>query len=333
VKSGYNVKSLMETSKTNIRVIEGVEELHAAAEIAALCHGRLRKRLPFLPERSAERFFWKIEWMAKNGVVLGLWRGGTLAAYLGGFLLENFRNAGPGCFSPDWSNGAADPETAFDDYRALYREIAPRWIAMGARIHSIMAYASEAGALEALSLTGFGRIVMDAAAPAAGLLERTGGGPLAAGIAIRRAEERDAEDLARLNAELAGHIGASPVLMPDTRGPDAQEWREWLAETDAVAFVAEDSSGILGFLKAQDPQFDVSDAVHDGNGLAINGMYCMPALRGQGIGRWLLGRMARHAIDSGKALMSVDCETTNLEAYCFWTRGFAPLSWSYERRV
>jgi GNAT superfamily N-acetyltransferase len=323
----------MNTCNTVISVLVKNEELRAAAEIAALCHGRLRKRLPFLPERAAERFFRKIERMAKNGVVLGLWRGGSLAAYLGGFLIEDFRNAGPGCFSPDWSNGAANPETAFDDYRALYREIAPRWIDMGAPLHSIMAYASEAGALEALSLTGFGRIVMDAAVPAANLVALAEAGTNAAGITFRRAEERDAEGLARLNAELAAHIGASPVLVPDTHGPDAREWREWLAEPDAVAFVAEDSSGIIGFIKAQDPQFDVSDAVHDGNGLAINGMYCAPSLRGKGIGRGLLGCAARQAQGSGKALMSVDCETTNLEAYGFWTRGFEPLSWSHERRV
>jgi GNAT superfamily N-acetyltransferase len=204
---------------------------------------------------------------------------------------------------------------------------------MGAPLHSIMVYASEAGALEALSLTGFGRIVMDAAAPAADLAALTEGGASAAGIMFRRAEEPDAEDLARLNAELAAHIGASPVLMPDTRGPDAREWREWLAEPDAVAFVAEDSSGILGFLKAQDPQFDVSDAVHDGSCLAINGMYCSPTLRGKGIGKNLLACLARWTQGSGKALLSVDCETTNLEAYRFWTRSFAPFAWSYERRV
>jgi hypothetical protein len=32
-------------------------------------------------------------------------------------------------------------------------------------------------------------------------------------------------------------------------------------------------------------------------------------------------------------VISVDCETTNLEAYGFWSRWFWPVSWSLERRV
>ncbi len=35
----------------------------------------------------------------------------------------------------------------------------------------------------------------------------------------------------------------------------------------------------------------------------------------------------------GKRLMSVDCETHNLEAFGFWTRLFTPVAWGFERRV
>lgn len=317
----------------DIGTLTGEEELRGAARIAALAHARLRAALPFLPARDAEHFFWKVKWMAERGVVLGLRRNGGLAAFMGGFPLDDFRNAGPGCYSPDWGSGAADAASAPADYRALYREIAPEWIRMGARIHALSLYSSEAGALETLSLTGFGRIVMDAARPAGDIAAPSADGADPGATAFRRAEPKDADALAGLSAGLAAHIGASPVLMPETRGPGAREWREWLAEPDAVAFVAEAEGAVVGFIKAQDPQYDVSDAVHCADCLAINGMYCLPALRCRGIGAGLLSALVRHARESGKTLMSVDCETTNPEAYGFWTRFFAPVSWSLERRT
>jgi GNAT superfamily N-acetyltransferase len=327
--AGRNAKDAV----VDIALLSREEDLHDAAAVSAVSHARLRSALPFLPARDDERFYWKVKWMAEHGIVLGLRRNGRLASFLGGFLIENFRNAGPGCFSPEWSNGALDQETAFSDYRALYREIASEWIRMGARLHALSVYSSEANALEALSLTGFGRITLDAARPTGEIAALLDGRAASAGIVFRRAVSSDARSLGGLAAGLAAHIGASPVLMPDTRGPDADEWRSWLGEPDAVAIVAENNNGLVGFIKAQDPQFDVSDAVHAEGCLAINGMYCLPELRGRGIGTALFAALALHARKDGKPLMSVDCETTNPEAYGFWPRFFAPVSWSLERRL
>lgn len=317
----------------DIKNIDTEEGVARAARIAALRHRGLRERLPFLPERSESGYAGKIGWMGEHGVLLGLWREGKLSAFMGGFLIENFRNAGPGCFSPEWSNGAADPATAFDDYRLLYRAMAPEWLRLGGRLHALSLLSGQDAALEALSLLGFGRIVMDAAAPTRSILEKAGKDPGVEGFSVRRAGPADAEALAAMNAALADHIAASPVLMPGTRGDDAQEWRAWFSETDAVVFLAEDGKGPIGYIQAQEPQFDVSDSVHAPDCLAIDGMFCDPAIRGRGIGRALLGTLAAHALDSGKAIMSVDCETHNLEAYAFWTRFFEPVAWGQERRV
>lgn len=316
-----------------IRPLAGAADTAAAAAIAAACHGRLRVTAPFLPARAADDYVGKVRWLAENGVALGLWRGGRLAAFMGGLLVDDFRNAGPGCYAPEWAHGAGDPASSFDDYRALYREIAPRWIEGGARIHALSLFASEAPAGEALSLTGFGRIVLDAAAPTTEVAQRSGARGPVRGASVRRAVEGDAEALAVMNARLAEHVGASPVFFPDPRGAGADHWRAWLAESDAVAFVAEDASGPVGYVKAQDPQSDVSDAVHDPSCLAINGMYCHPAVRGRGIGAALVSALADHAAAAGKTLMSVDCETHNPEAFAFWTRLFAPVTWSFERRL
>jgi GNAT superfamily N-acetyltransferase len=223
---------------------------------------------------------------------------------------------------------------AFRAYRDLYRDLAPSFIEDGARIHAVSLYAQEAEALEAFSLTGFGRIVMDAARPTEELIRGLGGTRPPAGYAARRAGASDAAALAGLDARLAAHIAASPVLMPHPQGRDEGKWREWSDGKDAVAFVAGAADGKLcGFLKAEAPQFDVSDAVHSDTTLAIDGMFVAPEARAIGVGRCLLAVLAEHARAQGKALVSVDCETTNLEAYAFWSRRFRPVAWSLERRV
>lgn len=341
----------------NIEKLTDRGELAEAAELAAAEHALLRETLPRLPPRDAADYLPKLEWMAREGEVLGLREGGALVAFLGGFILEDFRNAGPAAYSPDWCHGAARQEaskdqaskrtSAFHAYRLLYRELAERWVGRGIRLHAASAYATDSAALEALSLTGFGRIVLDAAveanelfrdlsqelSPAIALAEQERSSPQVEAIAVRRATRADAAELAVLNARLAAHIGASPVLMPGTHGADEAEWAVWLQGSDACCFIAEHGGRAIAYIRAEAPQFDVSDAVHGEKTLAINGLFALPEERGRGTATLLLTALAEEAVRRGMEIVSVDCETTNLEAYAFWSRRFAPVTWSFERRV
>ncbi len=279
--------------------------------------------------------------MAREGIVLGLFEGESLLAYSGAFIVEDFRHEGPASFCPDWCRAAAPGAKTFDAYRLLYRDLAPWAREKGALIHAGCSYSTDLEAIEALSLCGFGRIVMEAARPAAELAlalaaasaEAEGTGRRGARPRLRRAATADAESLARLDSSLAAHLAASPVLMPRTRGRDAVEWAEWLGREGTAAFVAEEEGRLLGFLKAEAPQYDVSFSVHGDDTLAIDGFFVEPARRREGLGLALLGAMAAQALGSGLGLMSVDCETTNLEALAFWSRFFRPFAWGFERRT
>jgi GNAT superfamily N-acetyltransferase len=321
------------TTNAEIYRIGAQDDIEAAARLSAANHARLVASRPFLRERGSGHYLPKLQWMTENGMLFGLRREGRLSAFLGAFRLEDFRNEGPGCFSPDWCHGSDGSPYAFSDYRSLYRHAARIWLDAGLPIHCVALHPSEPEAMEALSLTGFGRIVLDAAVPSAELADALPRRESPSGITLRRAGPEDARSLASMNGILAGHIGASPVFMPRTRGESESGWREWFDEPEAAAFIAEGDEGAVGYIKAQAPQFDVSDAVHGDDTLAINGMVVSPARRGAGIGRALLRMAGGHALSAGKALMSVDCETTNLEAYSFWTSFFKPVTWSYERRI
>jgi GNAT superfamily N-acetyltransferase len=300
-------------------------------------HRALRSELPFLPGRAPGDFLPRLRWLGENGVLLGLFEpGGRLRAYLGGFLIEDFRNAGPGAYAPDWGLGAAGSGGAgFDDLRLLYREAIPRYLELGARLHAVSIYASARDLLRAFALCGFGTIVLDAARPSPELSAELGDAGADPGApAIRRAAPGDAPALARLGAALADHIGSPPVCMPRTRGEGADAWEEWLADPERVAFLSLGGKGeIVGFIKAEAPQVDVSYSVHDVKTLAINGMFLDPAFRGRGAARRLLATLVAHASEAGFSMISVDHETTNLEAMAFWSRFFRPVTYSMERRI
>ena len=315
-----------------IEAIQGAQALEQAARLAASRHEELRKAIPFLPPRQSSHFLPKIAWMAQEGRLLCLKQDGKMRAFLGGFLLENYRNVGRGAYSPDWCHASNLGPGTFDAYRALYRELAPRWKAEGAHCHAIGVYASEIEVMEALSMTGFGRVMMDAARPVSDLLADLEARPRMPHH-VRRAMPSDAPALAELNAALAAHIGASPILMPDPHGLDETRWQAWLEEPHTVAFLSTEGGVATGYMKAQAPEIDVTDAVHGPGTLAINGAFVAPSHRGLGLGRALLLALVRQADHSGKELVSVDCETTNPEAVAFWTRHFRPVAWGFERRT
>jgi ribosomal protein S18 acetylase RimI-like enzyme len=314
-----------------LKAITSPDDIASAARLSKRSHERLRSRHPFLPTRSEGDFIPRIEWVTRKGIVIGLFETARLMAYLGAFPMENFRNAGPGSFGPDWCHAAARETDLTRTYRRLYRELAPRLISLGCRIHSFAVYSSESEIVNALELTGFGRIVMDAAGSTADLLTDLHIDP--ADCEISRSSPQDAPELSRLDSELAAHLAAAPVLMPNTRGKDSSEWEEWLSTPGCVAFQARQGVRVVGFIKAQEPQFDVSYAVHGESTLAINGMYVEVDSRCAGVGVSLLAHLVREAAATGKEIISVDCETTNPEAYSFWSRWFEPIAWGLERRV
>ena len=314
-----------------VKTISAATDIAAAAALSVGAHEHLRSELPFLPARSTADFVPRIAWMTQNGTVLGRFEGTQLAAFLGAFPLADFRHAGPGSVSPDWCHGSGSGTDVASTYRQLYRALAPHLIAQGCRIHAFSFYASECQAIAAMGLTGFGHIVMDAGRPTAELLTELPAGPV--DIDTYRAGPQDAVELAELDAALAAHIAAPPVFMPNPQPRSAVQWAEWLSMPGRVALLARRHGRMVGFIKAEQPQFDVTYAVHGDSTLAINGMYVTPASRRAAVGRSLLASLVREAAATGKEIVSVDCETTNPEAYAFWSRWFRPVTWSLERRV
>ena len=303
----------------------------AAGVLSARNHGALREELAFLPARTAGDFAARIARAADRGVVVGEFAGEQLVAFLGAFTIDDFRGLGAGAYGPDWCHGYAEALDGPSAMRRLYRELARRLVEKEIRIHAFGFYATEQEILEAMYATGFGQIVIDAAVATSDLARSLQEASTA--IFVRRAAPDDAPLLERLNEELARHIADLPVFFPDPRGMIQADWRTWLLEESHVALIASEGGDAIGYIKAQEPQLDVTFAVHDETTLAINGMYVDPSKRRGRVGARLLLDLANTAAAGGKRMISVDFESTNIEAEGFWLRWFHPVTRSVERRL
>ena len=145
----------------NIKQIKTKQDIARASEISLVMHNGLRRSLPFLPERKAEDFFPRIEYMVREGEVIGLEKDGDLYAFTGYFVIEDFRNAGPGAYTPDWCHGIVPGNDRTRVYRFLQREILERVYNRNVRLHCCSVYASDPDIIELHNLCGYGRIVMD----------------------------------------------------------------------------------------------------------------------------------------------------------------------------
>lgn len=320
---------------TDIRPVRTEEDVMACAGVAVATHLGLRSRHAWLPERTVEELATRVGWVAREGRVLGCFAGDELRGFLGWFTPEDFRCLGEAAFTPDWCLGAVDRDDAAPVTRALVRATLTDVHGAGKRIHAVGVHAHRDDIRNQLDLTGYGRIVMDAAQSTSELLGRLTVVSPEEGFLVRRAVPSDASALALMDGHLAAHITESPVLMPipdQLRGAPAARWADWLVRDGTVAFVAELDGVPVGFAKAEEPQPDVSFTVHGAGTLAITGAWVGPAARRHGVATQLLRALADEALARNKDVVSVDCETTNPEAYGFWTRWFEPVSWSLERR-
>jgi GNAT superfamily N-acetyltransferase len=316
-----------------IKLLTTPDEACLAAVLARNNHSELQAAKSFLPQKTVQDFQPRIEWMMKEGKVYGSFDNNRLRAFLGTFTIDDFRNEGKGSLTPDWCIYADPTQDGRRELLALYRTLIKQVLHEGIDKHSVGIYSHREDIKDFFELIAYGRIVMDAAASQPGLMEILNAAPaMISNIEIRRAQAADASVLSSLDSCLAEHISAVPVLMPCTHSGTKNDWEQWLGQDDTAAFVAFENENAVGFIKAQDPQFDVTFSVHDSRTFAINGLFVQPECRGKQIARSLLKALVAEAEKRKKTLVSVDCETMNQEAYSFWSRYFTPLSWSMLRR-
>ena len=124
---------------------------------------------------------------------------------------------------------------------------------------------------------------------------------MSADIAIRPAALEDAAGIARVHVQTWNESfrGMVPDWAIDRYTVEKRigHWSNWIRRDNYVTFIAEDQSGIIGFVNAfpdeSEPGFDAY----------LNTLYVLRSAQGRGIARKLLRAAAASLIEAGKTSM------------------------------
>jgi len=306
--------------------ITRLQEAHLpeAASLAASRYCALRQQVPDLPSRYED-----------VGVLLPMLRdlcgqapgvaalqSGRLVGYLAGWPLDDFRGQ-PTILSPEWGNGA-EPGQSRRIYEEMYCRASAEWVAAGHSTHLICQLPHDRAALDTWFWLGFGMMAAD------GVRDLSPAQGPAAEVDIRRAGRKDIGPVLALARALDRHLAAAPIFLPhEASTREAHE--AWLADPARALWLAEDASGVLGFMKQGPASTDACMVIRDDGTSSIVGAYTRQDVRGQGVGAALLNCVLQWAREQGYVRCAVDFEPMNVLAARFWMRHFRPVSYALVR--
>lgn len=316
------------------RIVEVVPyraaHLAGAARLFRGAFGRLRRRVPALPDELAEP-------PAARALLAGFLRedralvamaGSAVVGYLGWWELEAFRDTPRrAAYSPEFGQAAARPggvEVAL----ALYHAATARWASAGCEVHAFTLLAGQPALERALFRNGFGMFVEDALRPMTAVQALA-----PEGITVRRAVPADAERVAALDAEHQRHYAAPPLSMVPRTPFAAADVSAFLAAEPASIWLAEAAGEAQAFLQLEPASHGAVRISLAPTTISITGAFTRPAWRGRGLAAALLARAVDHYAAAGFLRMAVDYETFNPWAVAFWRRHFEPVAVSVVRVV
>ncbi|MGY1770996.1 N-acetyltransferase family protein [Blastococcus sp. SYSU D00813] len=129
-------------------------------------------------------------------------------------------------------------------------------------------------------------------------------------LSVRRADPRDADDVAAMVGEIAAHEDQSAHVHVDVA-----QWRTLLARPDVIVLLAERDGAPVGYVSAV-RQLHLWTG---GDVLALDDLYVRPGCRDAGVGRRLMGALAALAAPE-QLLIRWGMEPDNAGAQRFYRR-------------
>lgn len=266
--------------------------------------------------------------LAANGLGVAAFEAGEMVGFLGSF--GPFEHAfgstdAVGVFSPLHGNGAVGGERA-RVYARMYQAAGARWARAGAASHGVCLYAHDREAQAQFFQYGFGLRCVDAIRPMEELPAVA-----APGVTFHELFGDDRLCVYSLDVLLDEHMAASPTFMR-RRTRSLDEFARHLADTRARYFAASIAGEVAAFLKVE-PGEGETFVIHAPGYQHVNGAFCLPQYRGQGVYRGLLAHVIRVLKGEGWPLLGVDFESINPTANGFWLKHFAAYTHSVVRRI
>lgn len=146
-------------------------------------------------------------------------------------------------------------------------------------------------------------------------------------LLIEELQEATRWEVAPLYEELVGHLAKGPCFFP-TRKNQIERWFE---NSGLRIWAARKVGRVVGYMAVCDEAetflANRSDVIN------ICGAYVLPEYRHTGVAKQLLDTVARESMEEGYRYFGVDYETVNPTALRFWTKYFAPYTYSFIRRI
>jgi len=231
-------------------------------------------------------------------------------------------------YVPDWGH-AADLEGGQEIYRAMYANLARRWVTNGYFSHVISVRAHEREAVDAWFSLGFGMIEINALRDVS---------PVDGGMAeveIRRAGPEDIDVVLSLRLAMQRHLAETPTFIPLNIRRGRKHYEQWLPDSTNALWLAYRDGDAIAFMELEpSSRLGVVMPVFDEANVTITGAFTKEDIRQRGIGTALLNHSLEWARSAGYKNCAVEFESTNIIGSSFWYgKGFQPVCYSLLRHI
>lgn len=308
--------------------------LDQAVELSYDKYVRARRQSQHIAEREIkDKFQEGIQELLSKGLGMAAVEGETLLGFMVPYgPIEEYFGRDNGLYVPYYAHGAVW-DKRLSIYSKLYREAATSWYEKGLYSHGITIDAYDEELIRMWVVNGFGMRCMDAMQKLNNMKVATA---KASEVSFRKIDKQDSSyidnmtKIHEMQGALVKHLTLSPVFFPVRNAP-LDKFLEKYKSDEAEFFVVEKEAQIIGYIKIT----EYGETILSGAEAIVNitGAYLEPKYRGLGIFQQLLQQVVDYYTEKGKTHLGVDCETTNPEAYGFWSKHFEPYTYSMWRRV
>jgi GNAT superfamily N-acetyltransferase len=310
-------------------VVEWMEASHvdACAALFAGQYAAARVALPWLPEQreNEQSIVSRLRDLISKGPGVVALRNGQVVGYMAGMVLPAWRGRRT-AFSTELDH-SAEAEDRGDVYRAMYAQVAARWVADGCRTHLAAVLADQADVTDALFGLGFGMQCIDAMRG----IEPVAGGP--ADADIRPAAGSDLATVADLIRQLRQHLRSEPIWLPIDEEPDVEEIARDLADPEHGTFLAMWKQQVIAYVQVGPANPQAAYVIQHPETASITAAFTHREHRGQEVATALLNAALEWARQRLYTRCAVDFESANVPAVRFWLRHFRPVGYSVMRQL
>jgi len=314
-----------------LKIIDFTENhIEQALIIAKNNYEKERKSVPILPEFVE---FPDFTTFVKNELGVSAFDENKMVGYLccyGPFEKAFGATNTIGVWSPIHGNGIIDCEYK-NVFQRLYQEAAKKWVNLKATSHAITFYKHNNFIQNQLYRYGFGLRCIDAIRE----MKEIDDINYDCKYNISELEHNEFHLIFPFGLLLDDHLSKSPMFMryaqDEIEYGHEYKFEQWQIREKYRYFAAKIGENIIAYIRIYDEgeNFigDVKNMKH------INGAYCLPEYRGQGIIQNILNFLIKKLKENNNNLLGVDFESFNPTASNFWLKYFNEYTHSVVRRI